>query len=686
MASSSQVTIKPETEILPPLIDFITGKVIQPARAGKQTIHILDSDDEGFGHHSIVCVPKEIKQEDSPRPSPEIKCEYDESLSSVMSFSRGRDPRPKSRQRHKISRPRPPSRRGESRRRSTALHSSKDPYNFPSDNSSDGDDSSSDEGHTPPATPSSTSSSERSGSESSSGDFRPSRSPSRFPGTPCRTTRSQSRGRQYDEDRARSVPNPVPFHIPIHSLAKQSGEASSNCMPGSSRDHQHGQDVSHNASSLGSGHERDRGSASRRARAATAGPSYGHHASRHTSRTRNRSPKGKGRAIDEDSLVNLPDSMLFQNHNEARVKEERKAKKQKRKEEKRRKEERRRRRAPVDDEYQAKDKGKVRVEESDHDEGYNRRPPRLARLETSIESTPSPGLLTPEPSSSWEKVPCHPTHSPGLFVSSPAQPESPDPSLSSVIRATRQKARGMFHRSSPPQCSTSGLSSSSPLISKDDSLAMIHSPSRSSPKRRYVNFVGLDDDSDDATGPDKFDGMFKDGLAIRFKNYEDRLEDHDRKRVRLEEEYNKSVAFVKDELEKQNMRMTDIFNVVESLTKQIQEANLIGRRDQPEVESAGPPSQQNRPTTSRPLVEGGIRLEQRPPRPLELGRRNGVMSPRPAQPAESLGGRRQQLASQDRSRPRAPCQRARNGISVGSSSVSAHNNIRRGAAMASGSR
>lgn len=646
---SSQSGYKRETDIVPPSFHPETGRLIEPAHAGPSRITVLDSDDEAGGNRPIVR-HSTIKRE----VSPEIKSEGEEQP-SVLSLGRGRDSQPGPHRCHgappqRTSRPRTPSRRNASRSASNTL-----------DDSSD--DSSDDGGLTPSSTSSSDSSSGDSDMDWDDDEFRPSKSPSRLPDQPSPTTRSQSRGRRVEEERAKSVANPRPIEVVIRSIPRNAsgggpsrlyaGEAVQDSSPagsvrhgwrvvnrknraktpaGSSREHQSSQDAAHKASSLGPGRETSPATAQtsldfHSARATTAGPSFT--ACDHRSaRTRHQSPKGKERAVEPDYVVIDGDSDDDKHRKKTSKKDKKKKKKNKDKKKKSKKEKRR------------EEKGKGRAVEPEPQEDRPRRPPRLARMERSIEQTPSPGLPTPEPSSSRDDFSRYCNHSPGLFVSSPPRTATPGPSR--------------------PSCS---------------------SPVRAGVKRRHVEFMDLD-------SPEPDPRYMLDSMESCLGAHEARLGEHERKHMRLQEDLTARVVQFTEEVDRQNLRLAEaeasriaVMEALESLKQQFNEANARFRQQLDARPASAAVSQSQQLAIVRP-ADRFLRPAEVPH--LELNRRNGINGPRPGIIPDTLvrsgsGANRQRLAMQNRVRqapalPHPP----NNGQPSGSSSRPVqHNGIER---------
>lgn len=601
MASSS-IYFKMETDIVPPTYDKITGELIEPAHAGKQTLEILDSDDEAATNRTMV----RIKREDSPRSSSEIRTEGEKEQWTTRDNKRGRDLHKRTHQ--KTFQSRTPVPQMKARWRSIPSSSSPDPL----------DDSSDDNCSTPSLNSSSASSLASSDFDSSDDDFKPSRSPSRFPGTPSPNTRSQSRNRQLDTARAKSVPNLRSIEVVIRSRPSNAN-GSGPSPAGSIR---HGWRVvntrnraktpasTYNFSSVGPGswsgpaatHENNY---SRLIRAATAGPSaasYGVHENLLSVQPRQQSLTGTERVIDQDPFVVIE-------------------KKQKRDE--------RRDGRPTN-------KGKGKAVEPEHHEYLTRRPPRQARVEPSIERTPPPGLPTPEPSSARENASCYGTHSPGMFMSSPPQPATPGSSWPSSNRDSN-----VFEPMSSP--------SSSSLL-------------RAGIKRRHVEFMDLNSSDDEAGFSNSKEA---DSLQRRLSKYESRLIEHERKHVRLEKSFKAKVAQFQEEVDMQNARLAEAeanthaaIEAFESLKQQLEADNTRDREQFDRIQSrliqlevarsaSNRASQQLRPAVTR-------HPRQMYPN-LDLGRRTGMNPPRPAAIPNTLvrtgsGTSRQRNVMQNRAR------------------------------------
>lgn len=652
--TSNQSGYKTETVIVPPSYHPETGRLITPGHAGASRLTVLDSDDEAAGNHPTVhhtAIKRELP--------PEIKSEGEEERSATLSLGRGRNHQHRSHRRHRAphqmaSQPRTPSGPHASR---TASHS-------PDDSS----DESSDEGRlTPSSTSSSDSSLEDSDIDRNDDEFRPSRSPSRIPNQTSPTTRSRSRVRQIGEHRAASVANPRPIEVVIRSIPRdanpggtsrvQAGEAIQGSSPAgsvrhgwrvvnsknkskisavSSRENQLSQNVTHKASSLGprrgispvtarASHDPER------TRAATAGPSFTA-CDHHSAKGRRRSAKTKKNAVKPDYVVIDEDTEDDRQHDKTSKRDMKKKRKHKDKKKKSRKEKRR------------EEKGKGRAVESEQQEDRPRRPPRLARMEPSIERTPSPGLPTPEFSSSRGNASRYCNHSPGLFVSSPPRTATPGPSRPS-------------HYFGPL---------SSPSFS---------SPVHSGVKRRHVEFMDLDT-------PEPDPGCSNDNVESRLRAHEARLDDHERKHVRLQEDFTAQVARFTEEVDRQNIRLAEaeanknaVLEALESLRKQFHEAHARFRQQLDTMPGSATRSQPQHPTAVR-LPPKYLRPSQVPY--LELNRRNGTNGPRRGRIPNTLqecSDNRRRLAMQNRGRqvPAWP-HPSNNGQPSGSSSRAVQNN------------
>lgn len=626
----------------------------------------------------------------------------------MLSIGRGRRAQHRSHTRNRTSpprasQPRTPTPRAEVLRRPSAPRSASESLDD-SDESSDGD-------H---LTPSSSSSSDSSSEDSDvDATFRPSRSPSKFPNQTSPNTRSRSRVRYSYDERVESVANPRRLEVVIRSVpsaahgsgssraeaevaATQHGEemdGTTSVAPNSSSaasvrhgwrvvngkknraktpassspENRLGRDAAHRASSLEPGRETSphvthTNHGSHHIRASTAGPSLtscDHHGHRHSSQPRHRSPKGKERAIDQDALL-VTGHWDHDQHHGSTAKKYKKKKEKKSKEKEKSKKEKRRLAESTDNQDKPQRRGKGRAIEHQCDEDRTRRPPRLARVEPSIERTPSPMLPAPEPSSANQNSSRYCNHSPGLFVSSPPQPATPGPSR-------------------PPEiCHSHTANTPSPLPCSS-SLAY------AAAKRRHVEFSNPESSDGEAEDSDNFG----DSVEPRLGRLEIRFDEHDQKRAKQEHFVEQHVALFTEEIHRMDAQFADLqakyndtVETLKSLTQQVNEANAqprpqlsTGAASSGESSSSTTAAQQ-RPATFRP------RVREIPPTQfytLDLGRRNGLNPPRPAAIPNTLArnGRRgadRQLASQNRVRQQFAAQRPPNGEASGSSSGSRQNN------------
>lgn len=627
--SSQPTYFKEETDILPPSYDRETGELIQPGRPGRQTIRILDSEDEAAEKRRRGRGGT-IKQEHSPPPSSDIKREDDRERSTTLSLGSGRHARSRSHARNKTAHPRA-SRSNTPARRAGVPRPSSEPSGDPDESS---DDSSSEDSDT-------------------DGTFRPSKSPSKFPNHTSPTTRNQGRVRQTDDERARPVRYPRSLHVVIRSIPSASSGFSQTepdvAVPSfspagsvrhgwrvvnsrtnraktpasSSRGHQPGRDASPRAASLeASGEPSASGTHTNDVRAATAGPSFtscDHH--------EHRSPRGKERADHQDGTA-------------------KKDKKKKKSRDKKRSKKEKKRRA---DQEVPRRTG---------------RPPRLARIEPSIECTPSQVPPTPEPSSECQRHDSRSSnHSPGLFVSSPPQPAMPTPSRPPAV-SNAHIATIPSPSSSPPP------------------------PGREGTKRRHVESSG--DQPQSGGNKEEWKRYVDSQLGIRDTAAAGRERKHKRKRVKLwralktGEELVCSMMHRMDEMEAAfGSRQTQQSN--EPSTRATQQPGTTGAAPPSEASTAA--QQQRRPAPFQ------LSLKERGPSQFCLPQhweRHGMRPPKPAVIPNTLalaggprvGGR------PNRGRQDLPAQRPSNGQASGSSSGSGqdNNDMERGggAARASG--
>lgn len=590
--SSQSTYFKEETDILPPSYDRETGELIQPGRPGRQTIRILDSEDEAAEKRRRGRGGT-IKQEHSPPPSSDIKREDDRERSTTLSLGSGRHARSRSHARNKTAHP----------RASGVPRPSSGP---PGDPDESFDDSSSEDSDT-------------------DGTFRPSKSPSRFPNHTSPITRNQGRVRHTDDERARPVRDPRSLHVVIRSIPSASSGLSQTepdvAVPhsspagsvrhgwrvvnsrknraktpvSSSREPQPGRDAAPRASSLeASGEPSASSTHTNDVREATAGPSFtscDHH--------EHRSPEGKERADHQDDTAKKD-----------KKKKKSRDKKKSKKEEKRRADQEVPRRAG--------------------------RPPRLARIEPSIESTPSQVSPTPGPSSARQR------HDSRSF--------SPQPAMSTP---SRPPAVGNAHTATIPS-----PSSSPPL------------PGRAGTKRRHVESFG--DQPQSGGNKEEWKRYVDSQLGIRDTAAAERERKHNRKRAKLwralkaGEELVWGMMHRMDEMEAAfGSRQTQQSN--EPSTRATQQPGTTGAAPPSEASTAAAAQQQRRPA---PFQLG---LKERGPSQFCLPQhweRHGMRPPKPAVIPNTLalaggprvGGR------PNRGRQDLPAQRPSNGQASGSSS------------------
>lgn len=297
-----------------------------------------------------------------------------------------------------------------------------------------------------------------------------------------------------------------------------------------------------------------------------------------------------------------------------------------------------------------------------------RRPPHLARVEPSIERTPSPMLPTLEPSSANQSISRHCGHSPGLFVSSPPQPATPGTSRPPEIRSSH--------------------TANTPL-----SLPCSSSPTHAAAKRRHFEFLN----PKPSDGETKDNNNFRDSMKPRLGRLEMRLDEHDQKRAKQEHLVVEYVAFFTEEVHRMNAQFADLqakyndtVETIKTLTQQVTKANAQSRPYQStgaassgessssasSSSSSSPPAAagaQQRPVTSRRWPTGITPSEFYGP---NRGRRNGLNPQRAAAiPNTSVRTKADsQLASQNRGRQNFARQRPQDGEASGSSSGSRHNN------------
>lgn len=601
-----------------------TGQFIKPARAGKRRLHIL-ADEARLDFCGRVI---QNEPENSPPPSSHIKHEHEERSTAFLEPERDRDPQRRPSIAHRGSgscqrafQLQNPTQDARGRQRPTT---SRSPDRFSEiDLISSSSDCSS-------------------GSDFDSDDnFRPSKSPSRLPGTPSPTTRSQSHGRHIAQQRAISVPNTdSQIHVAIQSVRQD--------VSGSCASQNPNNDTALNSSPLGSISHGWRIINKKKKAKTTTGSGYrtsnletGWNAGSTVMDTANGSGQiqektpsyencdhhsvrfanaGKVEKLEQDQTCD--NTSKKHNKNDKDRGDER----EKDKEEKKRKRKLRKgqeRHICIHDGQRDEVNGKA--PDPDSREGGARRPPRLARIEPSIEQTPTPDLPTPEPSSAHNNASRH-THSPGLPLYSPLQQPTP--------------------ASSDPTATYNPHSTIGPSSSRCGS-----APVRAGAKRRRVEFIDLGSSEADTRSRDDLKEFFE----SRLRKYEHRLDEHEQKQRRLEEHLIAQITRFTKEVDKQIERLDGVeasrdsmIESLESLKQQFREADSIARQHLADarVASSGELSQQHTATA---------RLTQTEVRPfeshnLDFCRRIPAGISRTLVRSGSNAARRQRLAAQIRIR------------------------------------